>query len=166
MPCRKRDRKVWDVGALMRNPRDCSTRDSIFSRSPARKQLSAMLVKSCTDGWRSSSCFEATNMQATLISWRLLLGTACTPHHESEKLLVVSIKSSKRHIHNVDFDDTKKSVMVLSLFEENVVCEQHCCMNGDKCLTGLYWLQSGLGTTSNLTLTPEPSSIMQQLPIA
>ena len=60
----------------MRNPRDCSTRDSIFSRSPAMKQLSAMLVKSWTEGWRSSSCLDATSMQATLISCRLLLGTA------------------------------------------------------------------------------------------
>lgn len=62
------DRKVWEVGQLMRKVKDCSTRASIFSRSPGRKQLSAMLVKSCTEGWRSSSCLDATSMHATLIS--------------------------------------------------------------------------------------------------
>ena len=68
IPCWNRDRKVWDVGALMRNPKNCNSWASILSRSPGRKQLSAMLVKSCTEGCRSSSCLDATSMHATLIS--------------------------------------------------------------------------------------------------
>ena len=43
------------------------------------KQLSAMLVKSWTDGWLScSSCLAAIIMQATAVSCKWLRGTACT----------------------------------------------------------------------------------------